>query len=154
MMPAERSDPLALPQTMTAVRIGQFGPPEIVTVGRIDLPQPQELEVLVRVCAAGVGPWDALVRTGKSGLPVTPPLTLGAEISGVVEKVGPNTGGFAVGDEIFGTTNPLFVMGYAEYAVASTRMLAKKPPALICCLLRDSAGAGGARSLPWRAARR
>src|SRR6266851_2636996 len=67
--PLPRTDPLVLPQ--------------IIALERIDVPEPQELQVLVRVCAAGVGPWDALVRTGKSGLPLTPPLTLGAEISGV-----------------------------------------------------------------------
>jgi len=121
---------VALPHTMTAARIGQLGPPEIISVSDAEVPEPGELEVLVRVCAAGVGPWDALVRTGKSGLPITPPLTLGAEISGVVEKVGANTTGFAPGDEVFGATNPMFVNGYAEYAVAAARMLAKKPAAL------------------------
>jgi NADPH:quinone reductase-like Zn-dependent oxidoreductase len=70
------------------------------------------------------------VRTGKSGLPLTPPLTLGAEISGIVEKVGANTTGFAPGDEVFGATNPLFIMGCAEYAVAAARMIAKRPAAL------------------------
>jgi NADPH:quinone reductase-like Zn-dependent oxidoreductase len=63
-------------------------------------------------------------------LPVAPPLTLGAEISGVVAKVGANTSGFAPGDEVFGSTNALFVNGYAEYAVVSARMIAKKSAAL------------------------
>src|ERR1700730_17147088 len=126
----ERIEPVALPQIMTAARITQLGPPQIIALQRVDVPEPQELQVLVRVCAAGVGPWDALVRTGKSGSPLTPPLTLGSEISGVVEKVGANTTGFAVGDEVFGATNPLFIMGYAEYAVVSARMIAKKPAAL------------------------
>src|ERR1700722_20736857 len=84
----ERIDRLALPQIMTAVQINQLGPPQIISLERVDVPEPQELQVLVRVCAAGVGPWDALVRTGKSALPLTPPLTLGCEISGIVEKVG------------------------------------------------------------------
>ncbi len=128
--PVRRTDQLALPQIMTAARINQLGPPQIIALERVDVPEPQELQVLVRVCAAGVGPWDALVRTGKSGLPLTPPLTLGAEISGIVEKVGPNTSGFAPGDEVFGATNPLFIMGYAEYAVVSARMIAKKSAAL------------------------
>ena len=108
---------MAVPQVMTAAQINHLGPPQIIALERIDVPEPQELQVLVRVCAAGVGPWDALVRTGKSGLPLTPPLTLGSEISGIVEKVGANTTGFAPGDEVFGATNPLFIMGYAEYAV-------------------------------------
>ena len=126
----ERIEPVALPQIMTAARINHLGPPQIIALERIEVPEPQELQVLVRVCAAGVGPWDALVRTGKSGLPLTPPLTLGAEISGIVEKVGANSTGFAPGDEVFGATNPLFIMGYAEYAVVAARMIAKKSPAL------------------------
>jgi NADPH:quinone reductase-like Zn-dependent oxidoreductase len=128
--PMPRTGQLALPQIMTAARINQLGPPQVIALDRIDVPEPQELQVLVRVCAAGVGPWDALVRTGKSGLPLTPPLTLGSEISGIVEKVGANTAGFAPGDEVFGATNPLFIMGYAEYAVVSARMIAKKSAAL------------------------
>jgi NADPH:quinone reductase-like Zn-dependent oxidoreductase len=126
----ERIEPVALPQIMLAARFNQLGPPQIISLERVDMPEPQELQVLVRVCAAGVGPWDALVRTGKSGLPLTPPLTLGAEISGIVEKVGANSTGFAPGDEVFGATNPLFIMGYAEYAVVAARMIAKKPAAL------------------------
>ena len=128
--PTQRTDQLALPQVMKAARINYLGPPQIIALERVDVPEPQELQVLVRVCAAGVGPWDALVRTGKSGLPLTPPLTLGSEISGVVEKVGANTTGFAPGDEVFGATNPLFIMGCAEYAVAAARMIAKRPAAL------------------------
>src|SRR6202451_3235390 len=128
--PMPRTGQLALPQIMTAARINQLGPPQIIALERVDVPEPQELQVLVRVCAAGVGPWDALVRTGRSGLPLTPPLTLGSEISGIVEKVGSNTTGFAPGDEVFGATNPLFIMGYAEYAVVSARMIAKKSAAL------------------------
>src|SRR3984957_19119684 len=128
--PMPRTGQLALPQIMTAARINLLGPPQIIALDRVDVLEPQELQVLGRVCASGVGPWDALVRTGKSGLPLTPPLTLGSEISGIVEKVGANTIGFAPGDEVFGATNPLFIMGYAEYAVVSARMIAKKPAAL------------------------
>ena len=94
---------------MRAARVRTPGPPDAIAVEDIDLPEPGEREALVRVHAAGVGPWDALVRTGKSGLPLTYPVTLGSEISGVVEKLGPNTDGFAVGAEVFGATNALFV---------------------------------------------
>jgi NADPH:quinone reductase-like Zn-dependent oxidoreductase len=45
-----------------------------------------------------------LVRTRKSGVTLTLPLTLGSEISGIVEKTGDTTRGFAVGDEVFGAT--------------------------------------------------
>jgi NADPH:quinone reductase-like Zn-dependent oxidoreductase len=56
---------------MRAARIHRFGPPNIITIERTDVPEPRDREVLVRVRAAGVGPWDALVRKGMSGLPQT-----------------------------------------------------------------------------------
>jgi len=114
-------------QTMTAARVQRFGPPSVITLERIDVPEPQEEQVLVRVHAAGVGNWDALVRTGTSGLPQLLPLTLGAEVSGVVAKVGTNVADFHQGDEVFGVTNASFVGGYAEYAVVSATMIARKP---------------------------
>jgi len=115
---------------MRAARVHKPGPPDVIVVENIDLPEPGEREVLVRVSAAGVGPWDALVRTGKSGLSLTYPVTLGSEISGVVEKLGPNADGFALGEEVFGATNALFINGYSEYAIATARMIARRPASL------------------------
>jgi NADPH:quinone reductase-like Zn-dependent oxidoreductase len=115
---------------MKAARVHQWGPPDVIAIENIDVPEPGDEEVLVRVYAAGVGPWDALVRTGVSGLPQTLPLTLGSEVSGVVEKIGAKTAGFAIDDEVFGATNPRFVDGYGEYAVAAARMIAPKPAEL------------------------
>ena len=112
---------------MKAARVHRIGPPSVIAIETIGIPQPGEGEILVRVAAAGVGPWDALIRTGNSGVPQTYPLTLGSEISGVVEKVGPGVGDFAPGEAIFGATNPSFIDGYAEYAVAKARMIAKRP---------------------------
>ena len=117
-------------RTMQAARIHAWGPPEVIALESVAVPDPHDGHVLVRVHAAGVGPWDALVRSGSSGVPQTLPLTLGAEISGVVEQVGPQTSGFAVGDAVFGATNPSFVGGYAQYAVVSTQMIASKPAEL------------------------
>ena len=113
-----------------AARVHQFGPPDVIAIEGMGLPSPGEGEILVRVHAAGVGPWDALVRSGNSGLRQTLPLTLGAEVSGVVAQVGPGVTGFAVGDEVFGATNPMFVGGYAEYALATAKMIAPKPAEL------------------------
>jgi NADPH:quinone reductase-like Zn-dependent oxidoreductase len=63
-------------------------------------------EVLIRVRAASVAPWDALVRTRNSGLCQTYPLILDSEISGIVETVGPDAANPVAGDEAFGATNP------------------------------------------------
>jgi NADPH:quinone reductase-like Zn-dependent oxidoreductase len=112
---------------MQAARVYNPGPPEAIVVEGIDVPEPGQQEILVRVQAAGVGPWDALVRSGNSGVPQTFPLTLGAEISGIVGKVGPAAGDFVAGDEVFGATNPSFINGYAEYAIASVRMVTRRP---------------------------
>ena len=96
---------------MRAARVHKPGTADVIVVENINLPEPSEQEVLVRVSAAGVGPWDALVRTGNGGLPQKYPLTLGSEISGIVEKLGSNAHGFSAGDEVFGATNPLFING-------------------------------------------
>src|ERR1700761_5607626 len=115
---------------MKACRVHRFGSPDVITFEDIARPVPGEGEVVVRVKAAGVGPWDAWIRAGKSALPQPLPLTLGSDISGVVEAVGPGVTGFVEGNEVFGVTNPRFIGGCAAYAIASTAMLARKPPTL------------------------
>ena len=90
-------------------------------------PTPSTGEVLVRVHAAGVGPWDALVRAGRSALPQPLPLTLGADLAGTVEATTSSDSPFFVGDEVFGVTNPRFTGAYAQYALAFTHMLTHKP---------------------------
>jgi len=93
-------------------------------------PEPREGEVVVQVKAAGVGPWDAWIRSGKSALPQPLPLTLGTDLSGVVHSIGPNVEGLQIGDEVFGVTNERFTGAYAEYAVAKAAMIAAKPKSL------------------------
>ncbi|MGH8527782.1 MAG: NADP-dependent oxidoreductase, partial [Gammaproteobacteria bacterium] len=82
------------------------------------------------VKAAGVGPWDALIRSGKSALPQPLPLTLGSDLSGEVHSIGPGVEGLKIGDEVFGVTNECFTGAYAEYAVAKASMIAAKPKTL------------------------
>lgn len=115
---------------MQAVRIHSFGPPGVVVVEDIPKPSPGTGEVLVRVAAAGVAPWDALIRGGKSKVAPQPPLTLGSDLSGLVEEVGPDVHEFAIGDEVYGVTNPQFCGAQAEFAVALAGMIAPKPRSL------------------------
>jgi NADPH:quinone reductase-like Zn-dependent oxidoreductase len=112
---------------MRAVRIDRFGPPEVVVVEDLAVPAPARNEVLVRVDAAGVGPWDAIIREGKSTVSPPAPLTLGSDLSGVIEAVGEGVTDFAVGDAVYGVTNPQFCGAQAEYALAQTGMIAPKP---------------------------
>ena len=60
---------------MKAARIHSFGSPDVVVVEDVPVPSPGPGEVLVRVMAAGVAPWDAIIREGKgkvSPLPRSP----------------------------------------------------------------------------------
>jgi NADPH:quinone reductase-like Zn-dependent oxidoreductase len=115
---------------MKAVRIHSFGGPEVIVVEDVPRPVPAAGELLVRVAAAGVGPWDALIREGKSKVSPKPPLTLGSDLSGVVEEVGQDVTGFKIGNEIYGVTNPQFCGANAQYALASAKMTAHKPARL------------------------
>jgi NADPH:quinone reductase-like Zn-dependent oxidoreductase len=73
--------------SMMAWRVHEFGPPDVMRFERILKPHPSPGEVLVKVKAAGVGPWDGWIRAGKSALPQPLPLTLGSDLSGDVVAV-------------------------------------------------------------------
>ena len=79
---------------MQAIRVHHFGDLDSLVVEDVPRPTPGEGDVLLRVKAAGVGPWDALVRSGRSVLPQPLPLTLGSDVSGLVETVGPGPSRF------------------------------------------------------------
>lgn len=115
---------------MKAARVHSFGPAKVIALEDVPKPEPGDGEVLVQVKAAGVGPWDALIRSGKSVLPQPLPLTLGSDLSGVVHSVGPRVERFTMGDEVFGVTNERFTGAFAEYAVAKATMIAHKPKTL------------------------
>ena len=118
------------PSTMKAWRVHEFGPPEAMIFETVPRPDPGPGEVLVKVHAVGVGPWDGWIRAGRSALPQPLPLTLGSDLSGKIAALGSGVSDTAVGDQVFGVTNPRFVGAYAEYTVASAGMLAKKPSSL------------------------
>jgi hypothetical protein len=66
---------------MKAGRIHHFGPPNAIAIEEIPRPTPEDGELVVRVAAAGVGPWDALIREGNSAVQVSLPLILGADLA-------------------------------------------------------------------------
>ncbi|HVN70193.1 MAG TPA: NADP-dependent oxidoreductase [Candidatus Binatia bacterium] len=115
---------------MIAVRVHRYGGPDQLVLEETPRPVAAENQALIRVCAAGVGPWDALVRTGTSGLPEPLPLTPGSDIAGIVEEVADGASLLRRGDAIFGVTNPSFTGGYAQYATASLDSIAPKPSTL------------------------
>ena len=118
------------PRTMKAVEVRAFGGLEAMDYTDVPFPTPADGQVLVRVLAAGVGPWDALVREGRSDLRQPLPLVLGSDLSGVVEVLCPGVTGIACGDEVYGVANARFTGAYAEFAVAEAAMIARKPERL------------------------
>ena len=132
-MPSSTVDPptsLPTEPSMMAWCVHEFGPPDVMRFERVARPTPGRGEVVVKVEAAGVGPWDAWVRAGKSALPQPLPLTPGSDLSGEIVAVGPAVADLRVGDPVYGVTNARFTGAYAEYAVASAAMLANKPASL------------------------
>ena len=115
---------------MKAVRIHRFGGPEVIVIEDVPEPKANADEVVVKVGAAGVGPWDALIRRGDSALPQTLPLTLGSDFSGVIDSIGSGVERFKIGDEVFGVTAESFTGACAEYARAKPSMIAPKPRTL------------------------
>ncbi|WP_407152435.1 NADP-dependent oxidoreductase [Bradyrhizobium sp. ORS 86] len=116
--------------TMMAWRVHEFGSPEVMKFECVPRPEPGPGEVLVKVEAAGVGPWDGWIRSGKSALPQPLPLTLGSDLSGEIVAMGSGVCELRVGDQVYGVTNPQFVGAYAEYALASAGMVSNKPTSL------------------------
>lgn len=111
--------------TMRAAVFHRFGPPEVLQVAHLPVPEPGPGEVRVAVWAAGVQPIDTAVRRGE--VPWAPqefPQTLGNEFAGVVDALGGNVTEWDVGDEVIGWA---MLTCYAEYTVASVDRMAAKP---------------------------
>jgi NADPH:quinone reductase-like Zn-dependent oxidoreductase len=109
-----------------SVVFDRYGPPDVLRI--VDLPEvhagPGQLRVRVR--AAGVQPFDVAVRRGLMAglLPVTFPQTIGQEYSGVVDEVGEDVSGFAVGDAVLGST---MMNGHATHVVVLADNAVPKP---------------------------
>jgi NADPH:quinone reductase-like Zn-dependent oxidoreductase len=113
-----------------AVRFEQYGAAEVLEVVDVDPPELGDGQLLVRVRAAGINPFEAKLRDGtfRESIALSFPAAQGSDLAGVVEAVGPNVQEFAVGDEVLGTTA---VRGsHAELAVASQAHLLARPAAL------------------------
>ncbi|MEU6719243.1 NAD(P)-dependent alcohol dehydrogenase [Nonomuraea sp. NPDC046802] len=119
---------------MKAFVLSSYGPPDNLQLTDLPTPAPGRGEVLVRVRATSVQPYDwhfmrgepYLARVMPGGLGLRRPSlpVLGADIAGVVEAVGPDVTGFAPGDEVYTMSKQ---GGFAEYACVPADDLAPKP---------------------------
>ena len=124
--------------SMKAIRLHEFGGPEVLRYEDAPVPEPKSGEVLVRVHAVGINPPDWYLREGYRMLPpewqpkVSFPTIPGTDVSGVVEAVGADVAGFAVGDEVYSMVRfPSGLAGqsqaYAEFVSVPASELAPKP---------------------------
>lgn len=118
---------------MRAMITPEFGGSDTFEERDVQRPEPGPGEVLVRVFASGTNPIDAKLRADGSFAGLEPPVILGADVSGVVEEVGPGVTEFEAGDEVYYTPEifgPGSNGGYAEYHVANADIVAHKPASL------------------------
>ena len=119
---------------MKAAVYSQYGPPDVVQIRDVEKPVPKDNEVLIKVRAASVNPYDwhfmrgepYPVRIAAGGLRKPKDTRLGADVAGEVEAVGRNVTQFKPGDAVFGLCHGAF----AEYACASESKLVIKPDCL------------------------
>lgn len=118
---------------MNAVRIHEYGGPDVLNLETVSRPVPDEKELLVRVRAAGVNPIDWMVREGYVDDALAPslPFVPGWDLSGVIEAVGSDCSAFETGDSVFGLVGiPDPGNAYAEYAVVPASDVIVKPETL------------------------
>lgn len=85
---------------MKAIRVHQFGDPDVLKLQEIPAPRPGAGQILVRVEAAGVNPVETYIRAGKYG-PRQFPFTPGDDCAGTVETIGGDVKGFKIGDRVY-----------------------------------------------------
>jgi NADPH:quinone reductase-like Zn-dependent oxidoreductase len=109
---------------MKAIRVNEWGKP--VELEDVPQPTPADDEVLVRVRAASINPFDIAVAAGYLAFMASTPMTLGTDFAGEVVEVGKNVTKFKPGDEVFGAV-VLRSGTFAEYITAKEDEVALKP---------------------------
>ncbi len=111
---------------MKAIRVHEFGGPEVLKLEEVGTPKPSAGEVLVRIHAAGVNPYDTYMRAGTYALKPPLPYTPGSDAAGVVEAVGDGVKKVKRGDRVY--TAKTLTGAYAEYALALEEQVHQLPP--------------------------
>ncbi len=114
---------------MKAVQINKYSKDINVTINDIPVPKISDNEVLVRVKAAAVNPLEILILTGSVKLiqDYNMPLTLGNELSGIIEEVGKNVTKFKKGDKIYSRLPIDKIGAFAEYVAVNADAISHMP---------------------------
>lgn len=120
---------------MKAITYSRYGSANSMRLTEIPTPVPAQGSILVRVRAASVNPADIFLMRGKPFLVrlMGPALfrprykVLGADVAGIVERVGPGVSEPAPGDEVFGDLSDTGMGAFAQYVCAPAACFARKP---------------------------
>jgi len=114
---------------MKAIQFNSFGSSDVLKSVRVDKPVPGEKQVLIKIIATTVNPFDIKVRSGsmQKVMPVQLPYTPGSDVSGIIEAVGKNVSRLKPGDEVFANSSG---GTYAEYVAVDEKNVSLKPAGL------------------------
>jgi NADPH2:quinone reductase len=110
---------------MKAIQVHEFGGPEVLKLGEIATPKPEAGQVLVRVRAAGVNPYDTYMRSGSYAVKPALPYTPGSDAAGTIEAIGGDVKKVKAGDRVYTATT--ITGAYAEYALATEAQVHRLP---------------------------
>jgi NADPH2:quinone reductase len=113
---------------MKAIRVREFGPPEVMKLEDLPDPTPGPGQVVVRVHAAGVNPVETYIRSGGYVPQPTLPYTPGGDAAGVVAAVGEPATGFKAGDRVY--TAGTISGAYAQLALCNAGQVYPLPSAV------------------------
>src|SRR5438046_9988521 len=101
---------------MKAILVREFGGPEVLKLEEVPTPKPAAGQVLVRIHAAGVNPYDTYMRAGTYAIKPPLPVTAGADAAGVIEAIRADVKKVKPGDRVY--TAKTVTGAYAQYALA------------------------------------
>src|SRR5216683_2687349 len=101
---------------MKAIVVHQFGGPEVLKLEEVPTPKPGAGQVLVRIHAAGVNPYDIYMRAGTYAVKPPLPYTPGSDAAGVIEAIGDGIKKVRPADRVY--TAKTVTGAYAQYALA------------------------------------
>lgn len=113
---------------MKAAQINKFGHSDVIEIVDIEKPKPGSGQVLVKVYASSINPFD--IKFSQGMMPNAKlPVTLGGDVAGVVTEIGEGVENFQVGNKVYGSANALSGASgaFAEYAAVPAGNLARMP---------------------------
>ncbi|MGA2988010.1 MAG: NADPH:quinone reductase [Terriglobia bacterium] len=111
---------------MKAIRVHEFGGPEVLQLEDVTVLEAVAGQVVVQVKAAGVNPYDTYMRQGTYAIKPPLPYTPGSDAAGIVDSVGADVMGLASGDRVY--LSGTLTGAYAEQTLAEAWQVHPLPP--------------------------